>query len=84
MDAKSTLRSYLAEEIGDANGLSEVRDDDSLFQLGILDSIQILKLTTFLEETFGIEVGDGELVPENFETLSALSRYVESKRPSQS
>ena len=82
MDAKNTLRSYLAEEIGDANGLREVGDDDSLFKLGILDSIQILKLTTFLEETFGIEVGDGELAPENFESLSALSRYVESKRRS--
>jgi acyl carrier protein len=82
MDAKSTLRSYLAEEIGDANGLSEVRDDDSLIKLGILDSVQILKLTTFLEETFGIEVGDGELVPENFETLATLSKYIESKRGS--
>jgi acyl carrier protein len=82
MDAKSTLRNYLAEEIGDENGLSEVRDDDSLIKLGILDSVQILKLTTFLEETFGIEVGDGELVPENFETLATLSKYIESKRGS--
>ena len=82
MDAKSTLRSYLAEEIGDEHGLREVGDDDSLFKLGILDSIQILKLTTFLEESFGIEVGDGELAPENFESLNALSRYVESKRRS--
>jgi acyl carrier protein len=82
MDAKSTLRNYLAKEIGDENGLSEVRDDDSLIKLGILDSVQILKLTTFLEETFGIEVGDGELVPENFETLATLSKYIESKRGS--
>ena len=46
----------------------------------ILDSLEILKLTTFVEETFGVVVNDEDLVPENFETLASLSRFIEERR----
>ena len=32
-----------------------------------------------LEEAFGIELPDEDIVPENFETLNALSELVEQK-----
>jgi acyl carrier protein len=40
----------------------------------------ILKLVEFLEERFGIQTEDDEMVPENFESLEALRAYVERKR----
>ncbi|MFN0150347.1 MAG: acyl carrier protein [bacterium] len=79
MNARDALRKYFAEELDHAALVASLKDDDSLLEKGILDSIQIVKLTTFLEETFGITVGDDELVPENFETIASLARYVESK-----
>lgn len=79
MNARNALRKYFAEELDQAALVASLTDDDSLLEKGILDSIQIVKLTTFLEETFGITVGDDELVPENFETIASLARYVESK-----
>lgn len=80
MQIRENLRKYFAEELGHAKAVANLSDDDSLLAKGILDSIEIVKLTTFLEETFDIRVGDEDLVPENFETIASLSRYVESRR----
>lgn len=79
MNAREALRRYFADELGQAALVAGLKDDDSLLEKGILDSIQIVRLTAFLEENFGIAVGDDELVPENFETIASLARFVESK-----
>ena len=80
MNVRDTLRKYLAEELDHAKTVANLKDDDSLLAKGILDSLEIVKLTTFLEETFGIQVADDELVPENFETLALLARFIEERR----
>jgi acyl carrier protein len=54
--------------------------DENLLAQGIIDSMGILKLVEFLEERFGIQTEDDEMVPENFESLEALRAYVERKR----
>jgi acyl carrier protein len=80
MDVRATLRKYFGEDLGQAKAVAKISDDDSLLAAGILDSIEIVKLMSFLEEAFGIGVADHELVPENFETIASLARFVEEKR----
>lgn len=52
---------------------------DSFLGTGILDSTGVLELVTFVEGTFGVQVDDEELVPENFDSLAALGAFVERK-----
>lgn len=59
----------------------ELTLDTSLINSGIVDSTGIMEIVAFIEETFGLVVDDRELVPENFDSVSALSSYVTSKRP---
>ena len=40
----------------------------------------IVKLVEFLEERFRIEVTDDERIPEHFESIDALSAFVQQKR----
>ena len=47
---------------------------------GILDSIAVLKVVTFLEEKFGISIEPHEAVVDNLNTLSDMTRLVMSKR----
>ena len=47
---------------------------------GILDSMGLLRLVSHLEETYGFEVGENDLVPENFSTLERIRDYVERRR----
>lgn len=53
--------------------------DTGLLEGGILDSLGILDVVSFLEAEFTIVVSDDELVPENFQTLGALSAFVLKK-----
>jgi acyl carrier protein len=55
---------------------------DDLLQSGIVDSLGILDLVTFVEQSFGIILNDEELLPENFQTIERLSIFVQSKIPS--
>lgn len=56
--------------------------DQSFLESGIIDSTGMLELVTFVEEQYGIKVGDDELVPENLDSLSRLSAFVARKRGS--
>lgn len=58
---------------------AELKDEASLLEEGIVDSTGVLELVAYLEETYGLEVQDEEIVPENFDSIRSLCRYVHSK-----
>jgi acyl carrier protein len=53
-----------------------IEPDTQLIELGILDSIEILNLVSFLEEHFGVSLPIDEFVPENFQTPAAIAVLV--------
>ena len=57
----------------------EFSETSSLVETGILDSVGVFTVVAFLEQHFGIEVTDEELVWKNFETVQAIARLVEAK-----
>ena len=57
----------------------EVEASESLLELGIIDSVIIMKMVSFLEDKYGIEIDEDDLMPENFDSLTAISTYVQSK-----
>jgi acyl carrier protein len=58
---------------------TRLEEIDSFLGRGILDSTGVLELVTFVEASFGVSVRDEELVPANFDSLSALATFVERK-----
>ena len=55
---------------------SGVNKDTALLEKGILDSLGILDVVSFLENEFSLVVSDEELVPENFQSLGTLTTFV--------
>ena len=53
-------------------------DNDSLQELGIVDSAGVFELVSFLQEKFSIEIDD-ELSPENLDSVSNITRFVSAK-----
>jgi len=51
-----------------------------LLESGIVDSLGMLDLVSFLEASFAIQLSDEELTPENFSTIRALAALVDKKR----
>ncbi|MGI6494649.1 MAG: acyl carrier protein [Kiritimatiellia bacterium] len=59
----------------------ELRSDASLIDEYGVDSVCLLELVVGLEEAFGIVVEDGDFQIANFETVDALSAFVQSRLP---
>jgi len=51
-----------------------------IFKEGILDSMGFLKLITFIENEYDIQILDDDMKEENFESINAISRYVTGRR----
>ena len=56
-----------------------LKEETSFLDSGIIDSTGILELIAFLEEIYGLTIGDEEIVPENFDTLGNVVRFLERK-----
>ena len=78
MEIEGIVTSYVRDELARSEpaGLGPT---DSLISSGVLDSIGLLRLVLFLEERFQVKVGDGDLVPDNFETIERIVSFVESR-----
>jgi acyl carrier protein len=59
-----------------SHGLTE---SDSLVEHGIIDSLGVLEIVTFIETQFGVVLDDDELVADHFDSLPALTELVHSK-----
>lgn len=73
---ENRVRGYILENLLFTSDGSELKNDASLLDLGIIDSTGVLELVTFLEETFGVKVQDSEMLPENFDTVDNIVRFV--------
>ena len=51
----------------------------SFLESGTIDSTGILELVAFVEEKYGISIGDRELIPENLDSIANVSAFVTRK-----
>jgi acyl carrier protein len=76
---ENTIRSFIVDELN-TNGSSEgLADDYPLLDRGVLDSLGLFQLVSFLEDEYGVDVQDEELIPQNFGTISDIARLVREK-----
>ena len=80
MSAQAQIRHYILENFLYTSDESKLKDDDSFLEHGIVDSTGILELLMFVEETFGFEVDDEDVLPDNFDSVARLARYVTEKQ----
>src|SRR4051794_34580870 len=63
-----------------APGDDVLRLDEPLLANGILDSLGIVHLAAFVEDTFGVPVPDDALLPENFSTIHRVAALISQLR----
>jgi acyl carrier protein len=82
MQLREQIRAFIIENFlfGDAEPLAD--DAVSLLDNGIVDSVGVLEMVAWLEQNHGLKVEDQELVPENFDSVERLTRFVERKQGS--
>jgi acyl carrier protein len=76
---KTGVKEYILSNFLPGEKDDSLRDDDLLFEGGIIDSAGALTLVSFLEERYGIEVLEEELFPENFASIENIVSFVSKK-----
>ena len=71
-EVKATVREFILSSIA----ITKLGDDDDLFESGIVNSLFAVQLMTFIEKTFGIDVGMDDLDIANFKSLNATTAFV--------
>ena len=79
MQVRDAVREYILKNYLFTADAAALRDDVSLMQTGVIDSTGVLELIMFLQEQFGIQVADEEMLPENLDSVHAIAAFVARK-----
>jgi acyl carrier protein len=76
---KREIRFFVVENFlyGQDDGL---KDDVSLLANGLIDSTGVLELVSFVEDRYGISVKDKDLIPDNFDSIDNLLKFIMTKK----
>ena len=66
----AALRDFVGAEKPDE--VRDLQNDDNLFDLGLLDSLQLVSMVVFIESEFGCALNFDDLTEENLGSLSAI------------
>ena len=76
-DILSRVRTFIEENFLFRADASDLSDTDSLLESGVMDSTGVLEIVAFLESEFSVEMKDAEIVPENLDSISSITAYLE-------
>lgn len=75
MNTSDILMDYIQQNLLKGR-VTNLGKDDDLLDSGILNSLGILQLVAFIDERFGFQVPDEDVVYENFNSVQAITSYL--------
>ena len=78
MQIEREVREFISKEL--ARELGTVENDDSLLEAGVIDSLGVLSLVSFIEQRYRIVVTEDEMMPENFDSIEAIAGFIARRR----
>jgi acyl carrier protein len=79
---KAQIQSFIVDNFLFGESPQNLKETDSFLDTGIIDSTGVLELVSYIEETYGFQVEDEELIPENLDSIANVTAYVMRKKDS--
>ena len=80
VEIRSIVYKFLIDNIFEGKDDGQLSDDTALISTRLMDSIIALKLVSYLEEKFNIELEAHEVDQENLDTINKIVDFVASKK----
>ncbi len=80
METRAVVRNFVIENFLFGDGASLTSDSLSLLDSGIMDSIGVMELVSFLEGDLQIEVPDADMIPDNLDSVDNLVAFIERRQ----
>jgi acyl carrier protein len=74
-EIKTKVRGFLSRFIGNRS----LDDNDDIFARSLVNSLFAMQLVLFVEKNFNIKVENEDLDLKNFNTIEAITRFIEHK-----
>ena len=81
METARLVHQFIVSEFLSGSTGAALPEELNLLQSGIVDSLGLLKVIAFLEEQLGVSVPPEAMTPENFASIRAIVRLVDSFEP---
>jgi acyl carrier protein len=79
-EIKSKLKAYILSEFLPGESADNLGDDTALRTSGVLDSLSTIKLVSFVEDTFGVEIAAHETGIQDFDRIEDIAALVARKK----
>jgi acyl carrier protein len=77
MNHTRTITQFIVDEFLPDVGSDELAPDYDLLATGVIDSLGLLKVIAWIEDRFGIDGDEIDLVPENFRSVDGIRAVIE-------
>ncbi len=79
MELYQQIRSYLVENLLYIDDASQYDNDTSFIGEGLIDSMGVMELVTYVQTRFGVTVEEHEVTPDNFDSVNKLVAFIRGK-----
>ena len=74
------VRSFVQENFLYMHSNFELGDDDRLLEKGVIDSMSIVEMISFIEQEFGVNAAEEDISDANFGSLAGIARFVSERQ----
>jgi len=79
VSTEERVRDLIADNLRWGGTKDQLTADFPLIDNHVVDSLGMITLVSAIEDEFGIDVDDEDLVPDNFATIGQIAAFVDSK-----
>jgi acyl carrier protein len=77
-DISDRIRGFISTELMFEDSTATLTDETPLLE-GVIDSLGLMQMISFIEEEFDVAIDDAEVTASNFRTVADIERLVEQK-----
>lgn len=79
MSKVEVLLRYISEDLLVGQSDLALEADENILTSGLIDSLGIMRVVTFIEDEFGIAIPPEDVTIEHFRTVQHLANYLDQK-----
>jgi acyl carrier protein len=77
-EIKDKVKAFISTELMFEDNGAALTDETPLLE-GVIDSLGLMQMISFIEEEFDVAIDDAEVTASNFRTVADIERLVEQK-----
>ncbi len=79
MRIEDQIKDYISKNLTFSDNGFSYDENVSFLDEGIVDSVGVMELVSFVEEDFRVKVEDLDITPDNFDSVSKIAAYIRRK-----